>query len=85
MLVTLYGTQTSETMDIHLDHPHTVGAILEILLTIHPWFFQALPPGRDKSTLAEALLIRDADNTALTVDDIVTNDTKLEIQFHNTI
>jgi hypothetical protein len=83
MQVTIYGTQTSETMDIYLDRPHTVGAIIEILLAIHPWLFQSLPPARDKSTLETVLSIRTSTDVPLNVDDTVTNDTALEIRFHN--
>jgi hypothetical protein len=72
-------------MDFHLDRPHTVGAILEILLTIHPWFCQALPPERDRSTLETVLSIRTPANRSLTLDDTVTNDTELEIHFHDMI
>jgi hypothetical protein len=85
MLITIYGKQAAETMDIYLDHPHTVGAIIEILLTIHPWFFQALPPERDKSTLETVLSIQTSSKMCLTVDDTVTNDMELEIHFHDMI
>ncbi|MFT9848733.1 hypothetical protein [Aneurinibacillus sp. REN35] len=85
MHITIYGTQAAEKMDVHLDRPHTVGAILEILLTIHPWFFEALPPERDRVTLENALSIRTSTNALLTVDDTVTNDMQLEIHFHDMI
>lgn len=85
MQITISGTQAAETMDVHLDRPHTVGAILEILLTIHPWFFQALPPERDQSTLETVLSIRTTANTPLAIDDTVTNETNLEIHFHDMI
>lgn len=85
MHITIYGTQAAEKMDVHLDRPHTVGAILEILLTIHPWFFEALPPERDRVTLEKALSIRTSANAPLTVDDTVTNDMQLEIHFHDMI
>ncbi|WP_047152355.1 hypothetical protein [Aneurinibacillus tyrosinisolvens] len=82
MLVTMNGTQTSETIDIHFDSPQTVGAVLEIILAIHPRFLGELPLQRDRSSMESALSIYTADNILLTLTDTVTNDAALEICFH---
>lgn len=85
MRVTIYGKQTSESMDIHLDRSHTVGSIIQILLAIHPWLYQELPPERDRNSLEQAITVRTADSPALTLDDSVVNDAELEIIFHDMI
>lgn len=85
MRVTIHGKQTSDTMDIHLDRSHTVSSIIQILLAIHPWLYQELPPGRDKTSLEQVITVRTANRPALTLDDSVMNDAELEIIFHDMI
>lgn len=85
MRVTIHGKQTSETMDIHVDRSHTVGSIIQIILAIHPWLYQEIPPGRDRNSLEQVMTVRTADQPALMFDDSVENDVELEITFHDIV
>ncbi|WP_027415633.1 hypothetical protein [Aneurinibacillus terranovensis] len=82
MRVTIAGSEASETIDIQFDQPQKVGTVIEILLHVHPWLMQGLPLERDPESIERRISVYTTNHTSLALEDMVANETNLEIQFH---